>query len=331
MTDDMVRTEPGTLTTTADVLDQSRTAARDYLAGLSTRVSRYTTERRLTTVARILAPDQDVDAWSFPWLALDWQHVNALRTVLAAAYAPATCNAALSAVRGVLRTGARLGDVTYERAQRAGDVPPVKGTRERPGRDIPAGELVALVNAAAGNERRDMAARDVAVLAVLRSGLRLAELVDLDLDDVTLGDTPALVVRRGKGNKQRAVDLTTAQADAVADWLAVRGDWSGPLFVSFKRWNGATRERLGRESVRRVLDRLAERAGVDPVTPHDWRRTLIGDMLDADVDLVTVRDVVGHANVNTTAAYDRRGRRARRDAMRRIVFPRPQRRNAATS
>jgi len=325
MTAELVRTDAGTMVRTGDVLEQSSVAVRDYLAGLSTEVSRYTTERRLSTAARILMPDQDADAWTFPWLALDWQHVNALRTVLAATYAPATCNAILTAVRRVLLTGARLGGVSYEHARRAGDVPSVKGTRERPGRDIPPGELTALVNAAANNDRQDMATRDVAVLAVLRAGLRLAEVVDLDLDDVTLGDESSLVVRRGKGNKQRRVDLTAAQADALSEWLAVRGDWSGPLFVSFERWGDATRDRLGRESVRGILDKLADRAGVDPVTPHDWRRTLIGDLLDADVDLVTVRDIVGHADVNTTASYDRRGRRARQDAMRRIVFPRPKR------
>lgn len=296
-----------------------------YLAELAPGQSRYTTARRLDRVARIMSGNRH-DALTFPWADMEHVHVSALRAELAERYAPSTSNALLAAVRGVFRALWRAGVWTDERRARAADVPPVRGNREPPGRNIPAAELASLVRVAAERERPDLAARDVAVLAVLRAGLRLAELCALDVADVELDgdDGPSVLVRRGKGNRQRRVELNDAERGALADWLDVRGDWPGPLFVTFPPYRGGpTRHRLGRESVRRMLDRLSAGAGVAPSTPHDWRRSVIGDMLDAGVDLATVQRFVGHASPTTTASYDRRGRRAQRAAVDAVLFPRP--------
>lgn len=296
-----------------------------YLATLAPGTSRYTTARRLDTVAGIMSGGRH-DAASFPWSDLEPVHVAALRAELAEHYAPSTANAFLAAVRGVFKALWRAGVWTTDRRERTADVERVRGDREPPGRNIPAVELTALVRAAAGHERRDKAARDVAVLAMLRAGLRLGELVALDVHDVDLDgdDGPSVLVRRGKGNRQRRVELNDAERAALADWLSFRGDWSGPLFVTFPPYRGGpTRARLGRESVRRLLARLAAAAGVTPSTPHDWRRSVIGDMLDAGTDLATVQRFVGHASANTTAGYDRRGRRAQRAAVDAVLFPRP--------
>jgi len=64
---------------------------------------------------------------------------------------------------------------------------------------------------------------------------------------------------------------------------------------------------MGAQSVFGALARLAKRAGVEALSPHDLRRSYVSDLLDAGADLTTVQRLAGHSQVTTTARYDRRG------------------------
>ncbi len=119
------------------------------------------------------------------------------------------------------------------------------------------------------------------------------------------------LIVRGKGNKQRAVPVGNA-APALADWLAIRGAKAGPLF-----WGLGNRNRRGRltdQAIYNMLRKRARQAGVSRLSPHDFRRTFVGDLLDAGADIVTVQKMAGHANPATTSRYDRRGQRAQHKA-----------------
>lgn len=99
---------------------------------------------------------------------------------------------------------------------------------------------------------------------------------------------------------------------------------SGPLCCPIS-WAGKLRQRaqLSGEALRQLLKRRTLASGLQPITPHDFRRTYAGDLLDEGADLSAVRQLVGHASPATTSRYDRRGDRARRAAAERVHLDPP--------
>ncbi|HSO37904.1 MAG TPA: tyrosine-type recombinase/integrase [Labilithrix sp.] len=79
--------------------------------------------------------------------------------------------------------------------------------------------------------------------------------------------------------------------------------------------------RLSDQSVLDTVRRLARHANIPRFSPHDARRTFIGDMLDLGVDISTVQQLAGHAQVTTAARYDRRGEHVRRRAAEMLHVP----------
>ena len=203
------------------------------------------------------------------------------------------------------------------------DVDRVRGERLPAGRALARGELRALFDACSedGSLR---GVRDAAILACLYgAGLRRAEVVALDITHV---DPEAGALRvRGKGNKERLVYLSAAAEAALRAWLDVRqaAGTGGALFVPITRgpWPRPIPRRLSEQTVYDTLARRAREAGVRDLSPHDFRRTFVGDLLDAGADVATVQRLAGHANVATTEQYDRRGERAKRDAAHLLHVP----------
>ena len=141
--------------------------------------------------------------------------------------------------------------------------------------------------------------RDDAVLELLYgSGLRVAELCGLDLDDIDLHRRVAIVT--GKGSKQRQVLMHDRCAVAVQLWInearALLSRSTSPRDALFFNARG---NRLGQRDVRRLLDR---RSPV-PTHPHALRHTFATHLLDGGADLRVVQELLGHANLQTTQVY----------------------------
>ena len=294
-----------------------RLPAAVYLARLAPG-SRRTLRGALDTMAALLTGGR-ADAMACPWHLLRYPHTQAVRAVLAERYAPATANKHLAALRGVLKEAWRLGLVDGESYHRAGDLAGVRGTALPAGRGLTSAELRALFEACA--DETPGGARDAALLALLYGALlRRSEAVALDLVDYD-PDSGALKVR-GKGNKERVSYLPAGGRAAVDAWLRVRGDELGPLLVPVRKGGLVLLRRLSAEAVLYACQKRQRQApGVGPFSPHDLRRTTIGDLLDAGVDLATVQHLAGHAQVQTTARYDRRPESVKRKAAERLHVP----------
>ena len=313
---------PDELVPVGERLVAERHPAAVYLAGLASG-SRLAMAHALRSVVGILKEGATVE--SLPWQLLRYQHTQALRSHLAERYAPATANRMLSAVRGVLREAFRLGLLSAEDHQRARDVGSVRGSRLLRGRALTHGEVRALFESCSGVAA--CALRDRALLAVLYgAGLRRSEVVQLDLSDYDPLHKTLRVL--GKGNKERAVPLSSGVVVLLEAWLARRTGAAGRLFlplsrggrVLFETARGEPRGLTG-QAVLVIVRKLAVRGGVARFSPHDTRRTFISELLDAGADVSTVQQLVGHANVNTTVRYDRRGERAQRRAVDLIHIP----------
>jgi integrase len=153
--------------------------------------------------------------------------------------------------------------------------------------------------------------RNHAVIAILADlGLRVGEVVGLDLEDLGYERGHRSLRFTGKGGVKRRRALTPASAAAVETYLLQRSmaegkpvdELTGPLFVT------GTGARVDRHAVFRLVRRLAERAGIPAwadLSPHSLRHAFATAARAEGVPLEDVQDAMGHADPRTTRRYDR--------------------------
>ncbi len=320
---DLVRVPSGELAT-VESTPGDRNPCAVYLAGLAPS-GRAAMLSKLRRVAALLGGE---DPLSLPWQQLRYQHVAAIRArLIEDGLAPSTVNATLCAVRGIARAAFNLELMGAEDYQRIRQVKGVRGERLPAGRALSAGELAGLLGACA-NDPTHAGARDAAIIALLYgAGLRRTEVAGLDREHYT-SETGELRVT-GKGSKERMLYITNGAAEALADWVAIRGEDPGPLFCPVNKGGRILRRRMSGQAIYDMLRKRAAEAGVRDFSPHDMRRTFISDLLDAGADISTVQRLAGHASVTTTQRYDRRGEEAKRRAVGLLHVPYRSRRVAA--
>jgi len=156
--------------------------------------------------------------------------------------------------------------------------------------------------------------RDKAILELFyASGLRLSELVGLDLDDVNLSGRVVRVL--GKGRKERIVPFNRSAADALRAWLGdraaiapsalrrgkdvrPRGRPRDPLFLNYQ--GGRLSTRSVDKLVRRYVAACSTRYGI---SPHALRHSFATHLLEAGADLRAIQELLGHARLSTTQRY----------------------------
>ncbi|MDB6087511.1 MAG: recombinase XerC [Gammaproteobacteria bacterium] len=245
------------------------------------------------------------------WSAVDHQHV---RTFAAHSHAgglsPRSVQRRLSAVRSfyefLIRENSQPSAATSP-----GEAAPTSGIRRNPAHDVrapkaarrlpetlDADQMARLLEIPPGDA---FVTRDRAIMELLySSGLRLAELVSLDVGSLDLVDRMVRVL--GKGQKARIVPVGTVAVDVLRKWLQERAALAKPdetaLFV------GRGGKRLGPRAVQTRVGQWARRQGLSMhVYPHLFRHSFASHLLESSGELRGVQELLGHADISTTQIY----------------------------
>ncbi|RNI24325.1 tyrosine recombinase XerC [Flexivirga caeni] len=239
-----------------------------------------------------------VDSWDDVTLA-------DLRSWLAALDAAGASRATLArrsaAARGFFAWAQRTGAIPANPAQRLVAPKRVKTLPDVLRQD----QATALLDlaAVAADDADPVHTRDRAMLELLyASGIRVAELVGLDVDDVDRTDLLMRVI--GKGDKERTVPFGRPAAEALEIWLQsgrpqlVRPASGAALFL------GARGRRIDPRAVRSVVHRLLhETPGAPDLGPHGLRHSAATHLIEGGADIRLVQELLGHASLATTQVY----------------------------
>jgi integrase/recombinase XerC len=229
------------------------------------------------------------------WDGLDPQHIRSFAAQChRRGLAPRSVQRRLSATRSLFRYLIREGELKRDPSA---DVQAPKSRKRLPV-TLDADTMARLLEFRTDSS---LAVRDKAIMELFySSGLRLAELLGLDLADLDLRDRAVRVM--GKGRKARIVPVGRQAAAALSRWLAERATIAGvgelAVFV------GVNGQRLGPRIVQRRIAQWARRQGLpEHVHPHMFRHSFASHLLESSSDLRAVQELLGHANISTTQVY----------------------------
>jgi integrase/recombinase XerD len=140
--------------------------------------------------------------------------------------------------------------------------------------------------------------RDLAIIDLLYStGIRVGELVNLNIDDIDLEGRECIVY--GKGDKERRVYFDAKAKVHLKDYLDSRDDDNDALFVTLD----SPHERLKISGVEIRLRQLGRRLNIERVHPHKFRRTMATRAIDKGMPIEQVQKILGHSQIDTTMQY----------------------------
>jgi site-specific recombinase XerD len=154
--------------------------------------------------------------------------------------------------------------------------------------------------------------RDATMVTVLlNTGLRVGELCTLGLSDAYISERKGkVIVRAGKGGKQRVVPLNRQARRMLSQWLLYRPPVNTDALFVGQRSNA-----VSARSVQRAVGRLAQAAGLEDVTPHILRHTFAKSLINQGVTIEKVAALLGHSDLNTTRIYITPGERDLEEAV----------------
>jgi site-specific recombinase XerD len=231
------------------------------------------------------------------WLPLPWEEVTSqeisvyLDFLLAQGLTPKTINCRLDSVRGFYH---------FRNRETGTQIPnPVKrGLTLRLPRPLPRflkdEEVEIFFRSLKGLRDRAL------FMLMLRCGLRVEEVAHLHLKDLDLAQR-RILVRQGKGNKDRVVYVSNDADRALKDYLKSRS--ASKIQEIFLVNKGTCKGKpISVRGIQKRMEYYARKTGLD-VSCHQLRHTMATQLLNADADLVTIQDLLGHARIKTTQRY----------------------------
>lgn len=234
--------------------------------------------------------------------------------------APATINATLCALKGVARAAWQIGILSAEDLEKVRDIRSTRGSRLGSGQAHTPKEIEEAVSACL-RDPLPAGVRDAAIIAVEYClGLRRSECSSLDLGDYS--PTSQTIIVKGKGDKERpAYAIDKGAIAALAEWLVVRSLKPGPLFCPVTKEGKVILRRLTDQAIYNAIKKRGREAGIQNFAPHNLRRTFATELLERGADIAIVQRLMGHASIETTKLYDRRGDPAHRRAASLLQLP----------
>ena len=294
-------------------------AAVAYLASLGSDTSRSSMGLKLNRVARLTGASSIYDC---NWDAMTPEDILLiLRMLETEGKAGSTINNYLAAMKGVAKASWLANQMSHEMMLR------IKVIKERRYSRLPTGRALSYMESARFLDNIDRSTargnRDYALAALfLGCGVRRAEATFAELDNYDPDEGTLRII--GKGNKERMVYLPDAAKDALNIWIdKYRGYAPGAIFCRILK-NGTVvpSQAMDPRSVGAIMKkRMEDAAGQDKAkhfSTHDFRRTFATRLLADNVDIAIVQKLMGHANISTTASYDRRGEEEKKQVGRKV-------------
>jgi len=300
-----------------------------YLATLGSDESRRTMRRVLRRIAESFG-NYSVDDIE-PWLMLSRDNVLLVRNALQAnGLSYNTINLYLSAMKGVAKEAFLAKIIDSDEYQAIKLTPAKKGSRSSSGRVIGVDEISVLLKQtlALRHQTKDgqvveksIDKRDVALLATLYGcGPRRSEVAAIKTKDWA-SDFSSLTITEGKGNKERYIPVPPVFIPFIEKWAEhYRPAPDEPFFCSIDRWGNINRSKLTGGSIADIVKKRQRELGLESLSPHDFRKTLITHYLSAGEDIALIAKLVGHKSVDTTRIYDLRDNKALDEMSKRVDF-----------
>ncbi len=220
---------------------------------------------------------------------------------------PNAINPYLAGIKGVIKCSWQMGLIEDHQKLVLASVKRSRGSRLQAGRALTPLESGQLIDSCL-QDGDAKGVPDAAIISIaIGCGLRRSEISAILIKNVNFTDETISVI--GKCNKERLVGAPPVVFVRLKKWLDIRGTAGAEnLFVCINKYNQILHDKImSSSSLTFMLKERAKEIEMSAFSPHDLRRTFATRLLDSGADLSIVKEAMGHASVQTTLRYDKRG------------------------